>query len=79
MAETSGAAANAAEEKGCMASIMDAISVFFMAIFEAIFFIVKKLYELLMLIVACFEFIWYPIKERTKACCRWCDRKSNRS
>ena len=67
------------EEKGCLGSIMDAISSFFMFIFEAVMFVFNKFYQLLVMILGCFEFFWYPIKERVRGCCRWCERSKNRS
>mmetsp|Transcript_21543 Transcript_21543/g.26496 ORF Transcript_21543/g.26496 Transcript_21543/m.26496 type:complete len:92 (+) Transcript_21543:23-298(+) len=67
------------EEKGCLGKAGDAIGAFFLFIFEMVFFVVKKIYELIVLIVACFEFMWYPIKERIKGCCRWCENSKNRS
>ena len=74
-----GGAANKEEEPGMLSKIGSAIASFFMLIFEAVFFVVKKIYELICLIVAFFRFLWYPIKERCKGCCRWCEKRKNRS
>ena len=83
MADAGAAAAPGAkkedEEKGCFGKLFDAISALFMFIFECVFFVVKKIYEFIMLIIYCIEFCWYPIKERVKGCCRWCEKSKNRS
>ena len=79
MAEAPAAAGGKEEEKGCMGKTTDAILALFMFIFESVFFVVKQIYNLIMLIIACFEFLWYPIKERVKGCCRYCEKNKNRS
>ena len=78
-ANAAAAAGPKEEEPGCLSKTMSAIGAFFFFIFECIMFIFKQIYNLIVAIVACFEFIWYPIKERIKGCCDWCHRGKNRS
>ena len=73
------AGANKEEEKGCMGKTTDALLSVLMFIFESIMWVFKQIYNLIVAIVACIEFIWYPIKERVTGCCSWCGKKKNRS
>ena len=80
MAEAPAAGAGAKEEEpGFLSKIGSAIGAFFFFIFECVMFVFKQIYNLIVLIVACFEFIWYPIKERIMGCCSWCHRSKSRS
>ena len=71
--------AAAEEEKGVCASIGDALKSVFFGILDVIATICKAIVFVFKSICSCLEFIWYPIKERCAACCRWCGNKKNRS
>ena len=73
------AAPSEEEERGFFGTIWDWIKALFMFIIQCIVWIFTGIYELLRAIFACFEFIWYPIKERVAACCNWCGNKNHRS
>ena len=69
----------AAEEKGVCAKIGDGLAAVFFAILDFLNLIFKTVKFIFSSICSCLEFIWYPIKERCAACCRWCGNKKNRS
>ena len=66
-------------EKTCCEYITDFLMSIYLAIVTVISFIWNGIRSILSIFVGCFEFFWYPIKEKGAGCLRYCSSKRERS